>query len=116
MTNSTTPISYVQQLRFYLRKPRNVDIYIACLEGKRIGYLLLRHEEVTTLITEAVDESYRRSGVARRLVQYAQGIHANLTAEILRSNFASIKLHEAAGFTFAGDQGDVRRYRFARSG
>lgn len=115
MTNSTAPISYLQQLRFYLHKPTNVDIYIACLAGKRIGYLLLRHEGLTALITEAVDERYRRLGVAKQLVQYAQGIHANLTAEILSSNLASIKLHEAAGFTYAGDRGDVRTYRFVRT-
>src|SRR4029077_11326173 len=59
MTNSTTPISYLQQLRVYRHKPRNIDIYIAWLAGKRICYLLLHHEELTTLITEAVDESYR---------------------------------------------------------
>ena len=116
MTNSTTSISHLQQLRFYMQKPRNVDIYIACVAGRRIGYLLLRREETTTLITEAVDESYRRAGVARRLVQYAQAIHANLTAEILSSNVASIRLHEAAGFTFTRAEGDVQSFRFSRTG
>ena len=114
MTNSTTSINYIQQLRFYMRKPRNVDIYIACLETNRAGYLLLRHEGPTTLVTVAVDESYRRMGIARRLVQHAQQMHADLTAEILTGNVASIKLHEAAGFTFASVQGGVQTFRFAR--
>ena len=114
MTNNTTSIDCVQQLRFYMRKPRNIDIYIARLDAKRVGYLLLRHEGSTTLITEAVDESYRRIGIARRLVQHAQQMHADLTAEILVSNVASIRLHEAAGFTFASSHGDVQTFRFAR--
>ncbi len=114
MTNNTASINYIQQLRFYCRKPSNVDIYIAYLGRKRVGYLLLRHAGSITLITEAVDESCRRIGVATRLVQYAQHLCADLTAEIRAGNVASIKLHQAAGFTFVSAQGDVQTYRFTR--
>ena len=114
MTNDTASINYIQQLRFYFRKPPNLDIYIARMESKRVGYLLLRHERGTALITEAVDESYRRLGVATRMLQYAQDLHADLTAEILAGNAASIKLHEAAGFKFVSAMGGVQTFRFAR--
>ena len=115
MTNNTGLINYVEQMRFYLRKPANVDIYIAYVGSKRAGYLLLRHEPSTTLITEAVDESYRGIGVATRLVRYAQDLCADLTAEILAGNDVSIKLHQAAGFRFVSARGAVRTFRFAQA-
>jgi hypothetical protein len=37
-----------------------------------------------------------------------------LTAEILVGNTASIKLHQAAGFAFSGDDGRVATYRYVR--
>ena len=114
MTNDTAAINYIQQLRFYLRKPTNVDIYIARRNSKRVGYILLRHEVSTTLVTEAVDESCRRTGVAARMLQHAKQLHADLTAEILAGNVASIKLHQAAGFKFVSAEGDVQTFRFTR--
>jgi ribosomal protein S18 acetylase RimI-like enzyme len=114
MTNNTASINYIQQLRFYLRKPANLDIYIACAGSKRVGYLLLRHAGSTTLITEAVDAPYRGSGIATRMVQHAQQLCADLTAEILAGNAASIKLHQAAGFKFVSARGGVQTYRFTR--
>lgn len=114
MTNHTAPIGYVQQLLFYLRKPSNVDVYIAYLGSRRAGYLLLRRESGTTLVTEAVDESFRGMGVATRMVQYAKQLCADLTAEIRADNTASIRLHRSAGFTLAETQGDVQTLRFVR--
>jgi ribosomal protein S18 acetylase RimI-like enzyme len=112
MTNNTASINYIQQMRFYFRKPANVDVYLACVGSRRVGYLLLRKEGPTTLITEAVDEPYRGSGIATRMVQYAQRLYADLTAEILAGNVASIKLHKAAGFTFVSARGNVHTFRY----
>jgi GNAT superfamily N-acetyltransferase len=114
MTNSSDPIGYLQQLRFYLSKPSNVSIYIAWIDANRAGYLLLRQEAGNCLITEAVDEPFRRKGVAAKMIRFAQDCRARLTAEILVGNTASIKLHQAAGFEFSGDDGRIATYRFNR--
>ena len=114
MTNNTAPLGYLQQLRFYVNKPPNTKLYIAWVGAKRAGYLLLREESTGCFITEAVDERFREAGVATRLVRYAQERCANLTAEILLTNTASIKLHQSAGFEYAGDDGRVAVYRFER--
>jgi len=114
MTNSTAPIGYLQQFRFYLGKPPNAKAYIAWMGAKRAGYLLLRQESTSCFITEAVDEPDRRIGVATRLIHFAQERCADLTAEILLANTASIKLHQSAGFQFCSDDGRVATYRFMR--
>jgi GNAT superfamily N-acetyltransferase len=113
MTNSTAPVGYLRQLRFYLNRPSNVEAYIARMGTKRAGYLLLRQEPASCFITEAVDERFRRSGVATRLVHFAQERCADLTAEILLANTASIKLHQSAGFRCCGDDGRIAIYRFS---
>ena len=114
MTNSTLPIGYLRQLRFYLGKPPNIKAYIGWMGAERAAYLLMRQESVTCFITEAVEERFRRAGVATRLVQFAQERCPDLTAEILLTNGASIKLHEAAGFRPCGGDGRIAVYRYRR--
>jgi GNAT superfamily N-acetyltransferase len=114
MTNSTAPVGYLQQFRFYLNKPPNVKVYVAWMGARRAGYLLLRQESTSCFITEAVDERFRKAGAATGLVRFAQGCCADLTAEILLTNTASIKLHESAGFQFCGDDGRIALYRYKR--
>jgi GNAT superfamily N-acetyltransferase len=112
MTNSTAPVGYLRQFRFYRNKPPNVKVYIAWMSAKRAGYLLLRQESTSCFITEAVDERFRKAGVAKRLVHFAQECCTDLTAEILLTNSASIKLHQSVGFQFSGDDGRIAIYRF----
>lgn len=114
MTNSTAPVGYFRQFRFYLNKPPNVEVYIAWMNAKRAGYLLLRQESTGCFITEAVDERFRKAGVATGLVRFAQECCADLTAEILLTNAASIKLHESMGFQSSGDDGRIAVYHFKR--
>ncbi len=114
MTNSPDAIGYLQQLRFFLSKPSNIKLYIAWMGAKRAGYLLLRRESTSCFITEAVDERFREAGVATGLVRFAQECCADLTAEILLTNTASIKLHQSAGFRLTGDDGRIAIYRFKR--
>ncbi len=114
MTNSTAPIGYSQQLRFYLSRPQNIEVYIAWMRAQRAGYLLLRQEPTSCFITEAVDTRFRRAGVATRLVHFAQERFADLTAEVLLTNTDSIKLHWAAGFQLSGEDGRIAVYRFKR--
>jgi len=113
MTNSTARVGYLRQFRFYLSKPPNLRVYIAWMSSTRAGYLLLRQESTSCFITEAVDERFRRRGVAKRLIHFAQECCADLTAEILLTNAASIKLHRSAGFRLCRDDGRIAVYRFS---
>lgn len=115
MTNSTAPVGYLRQFRFYLNRPPNIKVYVAWISAKRAGYLLLRQESTSCFITEAVDERFRKAGVATGLVRFAQQCCADLTAEILLTNSASIKLHQTAGFQFSGDDGRIAIYRYQRT-
>ena len=114
MTNDTGLITLVQQARFFFNHPAGIDIYIARVGSRRAGYLLLRQTANTVFITEAVDQPFRRNGLAISMVRFAQALHANLTAEILSTNTASIGLHLHAGFTYAGQHDDLQSFRFTR--
>jgi RimJ/RimL family protein N-acetyltransferase len=81
-----------------LTKKPSIDLYIAQFEGRRCGYLLLRRHSKTTWITEVVEEKFRRKGIAGEIIGFAVATKLELSAEILNSNKASIRLHERAGF------------------
>ena len=112
MTNDTARVGYWRQLRFYLTNPANVQLYIARVDGRRAGYLLLRRHANTCFITEAVDEPFRRAGVAANMVRFAQRCCDDLTADILHTNTASVALHERMRFRLVGSDGRVATYRF----
>lgn len=114
MTNDTGLVTRLQQMRFFLAKPDGIEIYIARSGTERAGYLLLRHDKTTTLITEAVEPFSRRLGIAAAMVRYAQERHSDLTAEIRSGNLPSIALHRQAGFSFVTANGEIQTYRFCR--
>lgn len=100
MTNNPNRISIYQQLKFMWYKPASIRLYVAKMYGKRVGYLLLDFSHTdTTLITEAVDERWRRYGVGSAMIAFAQSHAPHLTAKIKASNTASINLHQRCGFT-----------------
>jgi ribosomal protein S18 acetylase RimI-like enzyme len=117
LTNDTSHIGYLRQLRFYLsqrqgsRAPDTAKIFIARVKSRRAGYLLVKPMADGTRITEAVAAKFRGSGVGRRLVQYARDHYPDLVAEIRPDNTASIALHEAMGFTREGHVRGVLVYR-----
>ena len=98
MTTSSKKIAYLQQLLFFLHTPPNILLYIVKLGKKRVGYLLLRKEEKTTYITEAIEKNYRGLGIGSKLITFSKEICGNLTAEILITNSSSIALHKKNGF------------------
>ena len=102
MTNNQGKISLLQQARFYLNQPANIDVYIAFVGRRRAGYLLLRQVNKTHMITEAVASSFRRKGLGARLIEFAQTRADHLTADILATNVASVRLHEGCGFECVG--------------
>jgi len=114
MTGDTEPISLFRQLKFYLSRPAGIDIYIAWVEGRRAGYLLLRPQQGSTLITEAIDGAFRRRGIGAAMIRFALAHHADLTADILNSNTASVALHRSCGFVFVSEAKGVSTYRLAR--
>jgi ribosomal protein S18 acetylase RimI-like enzyme len=120
MTNDTSYIGHLRQLKFYLTAKRSFKqtqsprIYIARLKSRPVGYLLMRSTETAVQITEAVDCRFRRRGIGKRLVQFAQRNHHNLVAGIRKDNHGSIALHESMGFAREGENGDVLLYRYRR--
>lgn len=114
MTGHTGRIGVLRQLLFFLRPPAGMQLYIAWVGGRRAGYLLLRPEGETTLITEAVDEHFRRRGVASAMIRYAQQQKADITAHVRTSNAASCALHLGAGFVQTGADQSMLIYRFRR--
>jgi ribosomal protein S18 acetylase RimI-like enzyme len=120
LTNDTTRIGYLRQLKFYLarrRAPRDTQmtkIFIARVGSRRAGYLLVRPATDGARITEAIDARLRNSGLGRRLVQYACDRYPDLVAEIRADNTASIALHESMGFTRERSVGGVLIYRYHR--
>lgn len=115
MTNHTSAIGYLQQLRFFLHRPENILVFIANANGKRAGYLLLRRHAERTFITEAVEGKYRGRGIATAMVRHAQILCTDLTAEILAENAASIRLHQATGFKRENEKKGIAVFRFVRS-
>jgi RimJ/RimL family protein N-acetyltransferase len=117
LTNDTSHIGYLRQLKFYLARRRNeprTKIFIARVGSRRAGYLLVRPAADGARITEVVDAKFRNSGLGRRLVQYACDRYPDLVAEIRADNTASIALHESMGFTRERSADGVLIYRFHR--
>lgn len=110
MTGSTDYISVWQQFKFYLFEPNNVYLYVCTENEKVIGYLLLRRVDKTFYITEVVDEEHRGKKVASDMIRFAQTTSSHLTAEILKNNMASIRLHESCGFTLTEETTDKKIY------
>ena len=102
LTGDGGRIGVFRQLRFWLRRPAGIDLYLAECDGRRCGYLLLRRADATTYITEVVDVRHRGRGVAREMIRFAAARHPHLSAEIFAANEVSRRLHARAGFAFAG--------------
>ena len=115
MTNDTSHLGMLRQLRFFLFTPPGFDIYIAWQGRSRAGYLVLRHGPDAMAITEAVDARFRRGGVATAMLRFAQARHSRIVAEIRRTNAPSIALHTANGFQLAGSRDDIAVYHFDAS-
>src|SRR5438067_3784616 len=97
MTNDTRPISLWRQFRFFLdmRNGENASqlrIFIARYGSHRAGYLLVRSGGGEVFITEAIDEKFRRQGIAKELIAFAQVRYPAIIAEIKEDNRASIAL------------------------
>ncbi len=113
MTNMTKSLSIWDQVKFYLNRPPNIEIYIASVRGRRSAYLLLCDKGNSCFITEAVAENYRKKGLALALISFAKTLRPVLTADILAANSASRKLHEKAGFMEISQHNDVIRYQYS---
>lgn len=115
MTNDTAKVGYLRQFRFYLSRRDDLHVYVAFVRQYRAGYLILRTMDGHCFITEAVDEPFRRKGVAARMIEFAQTRCNGLTADILLTNTASIRLHETMGFQLVRSDHRMATYRLDTS-
>jgi RimJ/RimL family protein N-acetyltransferase len=106
LTGDAGRIGVFRQLRFWLRRPAGIDLYVAECDGRRCGYLLLRRAAATTYITEVVDARCRGRGVGSEMIRFAAARHPHLSAEIFSANEASRRLHARAGFVLVGVVGE----------
>lgn len=118
MTNDTSYIGYLGQLKFYIpakcrfKRMRACTIFIARCGSQPAGYLLIRRTPDGALLTTAIDDNFRRRGIGKKLVQFAQRSYGDLIAEIRDGNAASIALHESMGFRREMQRNDILVYRF----
>jgi hypothetical protein len=112
MTNLTEHLSVWAQLKFYIFRPSNMEIYIARFKGRRVAYMLLSDKDGCCFITEAVSESFRKKNIALTMIKFAQTIRTSLFADVLVTNLVSQKLHEKAGFSKITQQNNIIRYSF----
>lgn len=120
MTDDPSHISYLKQFRFYIamkcnfKWTRPLRAYIARLNSRPVGYLMIRCTGDSAHITEAVDCPFRKLGIGRKLIQFAQSNHDELVAKIKENNHASIALHESMGFALQREGGSILLYRYRR--
>lgn len=120
MTNDTSYIGHLGQLKFFIAtrrrfgRTRPLKIFIARYRSRRVGYLLIRRTQDGALLTTAVDRDFRRRGIGKKLVDYAQRSCGDLIAEIRDDNTASIALHESMGFRRETRRNGILIYRFRR--
>jgi ribosomal protein S18 acetylase RimI-like enzyme len=87
-------------------------IFIARYRSRPVGYLLIRRTQDGALLTMAIDGDFRRRGIGKKLVDYAQRSCVDLIAEIRDDNVASIALHESMGFRQETHTNGILLYRF----
>lgn len=118
MTNDTSYIGYLRQLKFYVaarcrfKRMRAATIFVARCGSRPVGYLLIRCTPDGALLTTAIDGNFRRRGIGTKLVHFAQRSYDDLIAEIRDDNAASIALHESMGFRREVQRDGILVYRF----
>ena len=90
------------------RRADDINLVVACREGRRLGFGLMRYfEETAHLSLLAVQPECRRQGVAGRLLRWLEasartaGIHA-VHLEMRASNHAARQFYEGIGYRCIG--------------
>lgn len=112
LTGLNSKIGLLQQLIFWAKKPKNIDLYILYLCNYRAGYLLINKLKKINFITEVVDEKYRKLGLGKKMINFAQGQYLSLRAEIFSENLASIKLHRSMKFKKIKSKNGIEIYNW----
>jgi RimJ/RimL family protein N-acetyltransferase len=103
-------------LIFYLKKPKDITTFIAEVKGVRVGYLLIRRSGLNNYITEVIKPEWQNQGIGSEMIKFAQKDYAELTAEILVTNIASVKLHQKNQFVLKETTKNILIYKYYRIG
>lgn len=91
--------SMIPEVRAYLAS-REPEFWVLCDDsGSTMGFMGMCGSRMESLFL--APEFQRRSG-GRRLVQYAQAVHGELTVDVNEQNSAARAFYEACGFVVAG--------------
>ncbi|MCS7135939.1 MAG: ribosomal protein S18-alanine N-acetyltransferase [Nitrososphaerota archaeon] len=100
---------------FYTKNPENIKV--AAIDGRIVGYVVVDIEKqddkkVGHILNLAVEQSYRRRGIGRMLmnaaISYAKGYGAReVLLEVRESNVTVRKFYSSMGFV---EKGRIRHY------
>ena len=91
-----------EDLKYYLTSENHL-IYIAKINGKIVGFILLEITDEINIFTIAVDENYRNIGLATKLIEQAKLIAKKkainkISLEVGDNNLRAYLLYEKLGF------------------
>jgi len=116
LTGKTQYISLLRQVIFYFQKPKDIKVFIVEINSKRVGYLLIRTSRQINYITEVIAPRWQNKGVGSEIIKFAQLRYNDLTAEILTTNLASVKLHQNNGFVLAATTEQLLIFEYHKNG
>ncbi len=123
LTGTRRKIGLLEQIKFFLFKPKNFHVFVSFTDKKISGYMLIKRTIVVSegqfksaaFITEVVDEKYRNKGIAKQMIKESQEEYPVLIAEIWKDNIPSIRLHEKMGFKLTGENDNILTYTWSHN-
>jgi putative acetyltransferase len=91
--------SMIPQVRDYLVSSEPVFWVLCDDSGVIMGFMGMSGSKMESLF---LAPEFQRRGAGRRLVQYAQALHAELTVDVNEQNAAARAFYEACGFVVEG--------------
>lgn len=114
-TRNRNFIGFFEQLKFFLKKKKNIQIFIIIFKKKKIGYLLIRKRKKKNFLTLVIEEKFRNYGFGKKTIFYAQKKYSNLTSEIFTNNLPSLKIHEKTNFKKKQKRGKKEIWEYNKS-
>jgi len=110
LTNDTSNISVLRQVRFWidLKNKENIEVYYVEVDGEVIGYGLIKVDGKKKWITGGVKAAYRGVGLGRELFQRLVyfSLPYEVWLEVMDWNVNALALYRSLGFRKTGMRGE----------